>query len=516
MLAIGLRFLAGRYHANPWGRHVNEADIEWPPAPWRVCRALIFTWYHKVDHQRFPFERLETLIDALSETLPVYELPPAVHAHTRHYMPQGVLRKKREDTKLVFDAFAHLNPKNELVMAWPDLDLPDDLTGLLDVLLHNMGYLGRAESWVEAHRLSGDEVPGSFSCRPGEQEVDTETGEVLGDVVRLLAPRAQGDYASWRDAFARDEIALLKGEKKRLLENTAPEGLLKALSVETGDLQKAGWSQPPAGRYVHYLRPVDCLRPGLATPDRRTGRVTTARFLISDKPLPRLEDALRVGEHFRAAVMGLARRVLGGEDLVPAELSGHGLASGNRHGHAFYLPEDADGDGRIDHLLVYAPDGLSPEAQKVLNRLTVVRGRRGVAWRVVLEGTGNAGDFAGHSRYDGEGAVWQSVTPYLRPWHLKKKPSSREQTEAFIRRECRLRGLSEPVAIEWLPEIVLHGKPRRAIHFHRFRNKRGIVQPDTLGSFLRLRFDQPVGGPLALGFGCHYGLGLFQRVSREE
>ena len=27
MFALRIRFLAGRYHATPWGRNVNEADI---------------------------------------------------------------------------------------------------------------------------------------------------------------------------------------------------------------------------------------------------------------------------------------------------------------------------------------------------------------------------------------------------------------------------------------------------------------------------------------------------------
>ncbi len=50
---------------------------------------------------------------------------------------------------------------------------------------------------------------------------------------------------------------------------------------------------------------------------------------------------------------------------------------------------------------------------------------------------------------------------------------------------------------------------RQSIHFHRFRHKRGIIQPDRVGRFLRLIFDESVAGPLALGFGCHFGLGLF-------
>jgi CRISPR-associated protein Csb2 len=52
------------------------------------------------------------------------------------------------------------------------------------------------------------------------------------------------------------------------------------------------------------------------------------------------------------------------------------------------------------------------------------------------------------------------------------------------------------------------------VHFHRFRSKRGLRQPDRNGSLLSLTFADPVAGPLALGFSCHYGLGMF--VRREE
>ncbi len=47
------------------------------------------------------------------------------------------------------------------------------------------------------------------------------------------------------------------------------------------------------------------------------------------------------------------------------------------------------------------------------------------------------------------------------------------------------------------------------LHFHRFRTRRGLVQSDRHGSFWQLTFPEPIPGPLALGFGCHFGLGLF-------
>jgi CRISPR-associated protein Csb2 len=53
------------------------------------------------------------------------------------------------------------------------------------------------------------------------------------------------------------------------------------------------------------------------------------------------------------------------------------------------------------------------------------------------------------------------------------------------------------------------------VHFRRFRNRHGLTQPDRLGSFWRLVFPEPVTGPLALGFACHYGLGLFKPINPE-
>ncbi len=36
-ISIAIQFSAGRFHATPWGHHVNEGLPEWPPSPWRCC-----------------------------------------------------------------------------------------------------------------------------------------------------------------------------------------------------------------------------------------------------------------------------------------------------------------------------------------------------------------------------------------------------------------------------------------------------------------------------------------------
>ncbi len=78
-------------------------------------------------------------------------------------------------------------------------------------------------------------------------------------------------------------------------------------------------------------------------------------YLVSGKPLPGIEDRVRIGELLRLAVMGRAKRFFG-EDAPPALLSGYGLPDRDRHRHAFYLPWNSNGDGRIDRLLLHVPD----------------------------------------------------------------------------------------------------------------------------------------------------------------
>lgn len=63
-----------------------------------------------------------------------------------------------------------------------------------------------------------------------------------------------------------------------------------------------------------------------------------------------------------------------------------------------------------------------------------------------------------------------------------------------------------------LTSIRHGGRDMRSLHFHRFRRKNGLVQPDTGGRLLELRFEQSVRGPIALGYGCHFGLGQFVPV----
>lgn len=504
MVAISIRFPTGRYHATPWGRHVNEAEVEWPPSPWRLLRALVATYHRKGWDERHAPETLDDLVETLSSQLPAYSLPPAIRTHSRHYMPQGYFKGGREDTSLVFDAFVRTAKGAELVAYWP-LELADEQHDLLKGLLGDLGFLGRAESWVEAVLL--DQWHGETNCHASTISVDTESGEAR-EPVQLIAPIPSSEYIQWRSGVITQQGLDVRkpNQTQRRILATLPPKLAGALYAETADLQKAGWSMPPGTQYVTYQRPFDSFAPARATrrsaPDLRPA--TTVRLALAGKPLPRIEDAIRIGELTRRAAIKQAERLA--EGSVPPVLSGHDLPAGNRHGHAFYLPEDADGDGHIDHILVHAADCLDGTSVRALDRINKLWERNGGEWGVLLEGYGQADDLM-DSAYVGRSRHWRSVTPYLHPWYAKKGFGVAEQ----IARECRERGLEEPeVCIESPPVEGHDGRTRRAVHFHRFRNTRKrLTQPDTRGQFITLAFPEPIAGPLALGFGCHFGLGVF-------
>jgi CRISPR-associated protein Csb2 len=543
MIALRLCFPAGRYHATPWGRHVNEAALAWPPEPVRILRALIACHHRKADKEMFSGKDLADLIDILAEQLPTYCLPEAVLAHTRHYMPSPLT------TTLVFDAFARFDPEKPLIIGWPNVALSREQRAHLEHLAAHLGYFGRAESWVEAEVIEWD---GRYTnVQPLERGDDGHDGENVRSadcrLVALYAPLSPDAYRETRERLIREERGRrCSGWKKKptdeALDNemkdflaTLPERLVDALAVDTSDLQAVGWSDPPAARRMLYSAP-ELTTTWRGERRRQSARKqpdpTVARFVLAGRPRPRVEDTVRIAEIMRLAVMAkFGWTTVEGKRRpnAPGVISGYGEDGKplrhDSHAHAFWLPEDADGDGAIDHVIVYARAGLDGDCRKALDLVTKLWIEKPARddeqeaadsghkeWRLALEGFGRPEDFASGSAFfsSSNTKTWISTTPYLLPWHAKKGFGWAEQ----IARELKERGLpslAEPP--RELCSIWINDRERRPLHFHRFRSRHGLRQPDTLGRFLELTFQVPLEGPLALGFGCHFGLGLFAAVN---
>jgi CRISPR-associated protein Csb2 len=187
------------------------------------------------------------------------------------------------------------------------------------------------------------------------------------------------------------------------------------------------------------------------------------------------------------------------------------------HSHAHYLPTDEDRDGLIDHITIHAPRGLDAFDVAALRSLrTIFRPGRGPDVRLnpLKSETTTANS---RQLIFGKATRWRSATPFSLPRFPNRgggrPPRPRDLPEGQLRRELRLRGLPEPVLVKPLDGYGVRGQPVvpwTAFQTIRHNGTRG----NGLAGF-EIEFAEPVRGPIALGFGCHFGLGLFLPVNSD-
>ncbi len=244
-----------------------------------------------------------------------------------------------------------------------------------------------------------------------------------------------------------------------------------------------------------------------------TQRVQAWRWRIASGR-PSVQTALHVGVAARAALMN--RVAAKGSAHLPAAF--HHAGTESQHGHAFYLAEDADSDGLIDHVLVFAETGIDGW---LIGALASIDELKAAGKRIRL-----APDWMGRR---GEGGLfgparsWRAATPFVTPkWRLSKTGRERPRftPEAQLRAEVEARGLLAPSAIDWAAcawagEAL---RPANTFKVHRSgrtpdRREITVGPPaDAVASFPTLTFAVPVWGPLAFGYGAHFGLGLLTPV----
>lgn len=236
------------------------------------------------------------------------------------------------------------------------------------------------------------------------------------------------------------------------------------------------------------------------------------RYVLHSTILPLVQDALPFAEQVRRALIRNRVGTEHSEVITGKKVDGAPLEG---HAHAHYLPTDEDVDGRLDHITVYAPRGFGPEDMASLRALrTIYRKGNRPEVRLVLEETGVVEDLAGVGLLFGPSRRWRSMTPFSLPRFATrgagKPPRPRDRPEEQLKRELRLRGLPEPVSLTPVDEYVPGERPPvRWLEFQtrRFKGETGY----GLAGF-EVEFAEDIAGPLALGFACHFGLGLFMPV----
>jgi CRISPR-associated protein Csb2 len=281
------------------------------------------------------------------------------------------------------------------------------------------------------------------------------------------------------------------------------------LTFDAERYRDEGWSEVPGTRRVRYVFKAPPFRRSVIPSSgiKISSAPTVARFAIRSAVLPRIHDALAIGERLRKSAMSQSEWVSG--DARPV-FSGHGSAMSG-HRHAMYLAT-SDRGAFIDHLIIAARAGFEEQDVMALQRLRRLWSRGGHDLELILVGLGHPADFGGftapRATVLAESRIWRSLTPFVPSRHPKVVRGVETNTiHDQLRKGCeQLLGV-QPV------EISPVGDRAEWSRFRRRRIKGGGSRGPDRAFGARLVFEHPVRGPIALGYGAHFGLGLFVAVN---
>lgn len=465
---LTVRFVLGRYHATPWGRHVNEGQVELPPSPWRLLRALYAVWQGR--RPELDSATVRTLLTRLAEP-PIWFVPPHTLGHSRHWLPDSRHRTAGSSTALTIDAYAAIDPGQVLAARWP-FDLPPEEAKALATLAEALPYLGRAESVCEA------------ALEPAWNPAD------------------HPDHAVWTPLDV-SEAPDRRAPATTVLAPTLPLDL-DALLQRPVDVRAGLLLFPPATRFVGYAVAARSA-PAAPLPARRP--VQAFRFTVTNRVRPPETDAVVVADLVRQAALGRLGRRTDQLDsrLAGRDAGGEQLRDQHTHAHFLALP---DPERRVSEVVIWSPAGFDEFEANAIGSLREVRTRipnvlAPNPLTVRLAACGDTGDVL--DDLCGPARVWRSATPFLPP--RRGKGDWARFVGAEVNRELGYR--RKPAA------AVTIESDRDWREFVRYRPTRRFAATDPdrrsarRGSHLWLTFGEAVRGPLALGHLSHFGLGLF-------
>ncbi len=481
MIALRIEFLAGQFHANPWDRGTNEGEVEWPPSPWRMLRAVTAGWHRNGSADR---DALLSVLDALAES-PSYYLPRATAGHSRHYVPLGGLKGGKPEKTLMLDSFLALEhgrePHARAYAVWPHVTLSSDERALLERVCAAIGYLGRAESWCSMTVVDAPEQ------REGLTLVDLASRNAgTGPLVRRLAAGPD-----------------LRGA-----------GLLRSLSETTGEMRRARRLIPRGTAWVEYRLPDDYLmvREQYEAREREQPAFgpVILRFTVEgtvSSVLPPVTQAVSIAEVMRRAAMSRYSDKNGG--TVSTRLAGkssEGSAKREGHDHPFYLPADSHGSGRVDRIDVWLPEGCTYDEYRALTSIPKLYDRFSFDGELALTFLGSV--------EPPRARVWTTATPVVLDRFPKVRGSNGsrrvvdapdEQLRAMVARR-----LDEPCEVElWAQGETVPHRGGHGMRLDAFRRARRGELPTHPVVGATLRFEREVQGPIVLGSLAHFGLGRF-------
>ena len=154
---LRITLLSGRYGATPWDRSEFEGQVEFPPSPWRLLRAVLHGAFSLASQRDQPPEGVTEIVTRLAQDPPSYHLPFGEFGQIRGFRPiygaeavppldiaASGLSHSQGKRRSFIDAFLELGAGSAIHVSWP-VELSPDQRSLLGDCLAGLSYLGRAE-----------------------------------------------------------------------------------------------------------------------------------------------------------------------------------------------------------------------------------------------------------------------------------------------------------------------------------------------------------------------------------
>lgn len=458
----------------------DSAEPDWPPQPDRVFSALVASWAARGRRaeERAALEWLERQDPPLLAASPAEVRPapvtfvPPNDPETRTVGDKSVMPAWRRRQPRRFPAALPHDPVMRLV--WPEAEAVP--LSELDALARDVAYVGHSSSMTR--------------CRFTAEPIEVEG---LAPARRRVYPNRLRELEAAFEAGRRPS----PGEPAR---RPAPAGREPA-SVFGADwmvLRSVERGQAPDLRAAPVIakRVRDCIMSG-----------------YGGAPAPEVLSG-HSADGGPTAAPHLA--------VVPLAFVGHPHADGGLHGFALIAPRDSGLFADLTFRRALA--AVAPLSADGLERTLRVRlGSEIPPLELTLGGEADTLSLDPR-RYLRTAQVWATATPIVLDRHLKEtSPAARQrEVEELITQACRNIGLPQPEMV-----VDRSGQPRAAVQVDKHSALEGAPSarpsghaprwtdwrlPEALRSRTRthavIRFAEPVRGPVILGAGRFFGLGL--------
>lgn len=504
MLSLEVEFLTGNVIAS---NRDDRSVVEWPPHPQRLFAALVAAYAERdqLADERAALTWLELLgAPEIVASDGSFRQQASVFVPVNYDNEQFVLKKgkkklhppavegsgfRRERQERSFPTFIPHDPVT--FFCWPDADMEKgaEHRAALTRLAENITYLGHSSSLVRVAVC--DDPPAATWCPAREDEAAVS-------VLRIASP---GRLQDLEQAFQ------LSVERVRRIE-------------------------PPQGLSQGYVRVSDKLASvpinsvfGDASDWFVCRKRSRAYFPLEDSLLltTAVRDALICHSNQAALpeiVTGHQPNRLPSETphmaIVPLSHVGHPHADGDVKGFAVVLPR---GGSRADRRAVLmALDGLLRQPVPQLKM-----GHAG-SWAIDAAPPDNAlRALEPEGLYFGPARCWATVTPFIFGRFPRRLISA--EAEEIVAESCQMIGLPRPCAVQVtevssllrvppshnFPTLSTKGKLiacRFSKGRYRLDSHDEQGHPPRLRAHVIIEFDQPIAGPVIVGAGRYFGMGL--------